>query len=390
VTQNSGQANTKKTFNAPSWDNLGDLEFSSEAFADFDSSIFMDDSESASEVSSLQISSKKINKSSPVKQASHKRSKRARNPWTPKEDAKLMELMKKYGQSWAMISSMLEGRTGKQVRDRYLNKLRPNIKLGDWSAQEDELLVSLCKEIGNRWSLIASHLPGRTEGQVKNRYYSHIKKRLEGNGSLSQISGSRTESDGYTSFATSPQVEEQASEFDQEFDFSKINGCELNFSSQSPFANANQTSSLKVSKGPYTLAEEALSDKSTAQSPSYKGSDSPLRIDLIDPTDVISYSTDSFAFNQLPRADSFVLPSIQTDCQFDDMLDKVTNYFAQPSNITSDVDAFFSEDLRTEGANLSSFAAMENNAGDRLMQLSKRKAYLEMALSNTLKELNGF
>jgi len=153
-----------------------------------------------------------------------------------------MELMKKYGQSWAMISSVMEGRTGKQVRDRYLNKLRPNIKCGDWSAEEDERLISLLREVGNRWSLIATHLPGRTEGQVKNRFYSCIKKRLTGSQGQSPI----------ISFTTSPQVDEQLSfEFNQEF-------------------NANMF----------------VSDQSTAQSPN---SQRDVEAQYADPTDVISY-----------------------------------------------------------------------------------------------------
>jgi len=101
-----------------------------------------------------------------------------RNPWRPSEDMKLLELVKVYGECWAMISSKMSDRTGKQIRDRYLNILRPNLKKGEWSQNEDFLLVSLYYSFGHKWSLIAKHMPGRSEAQVKNRFYSHVKKRL--------------------------------------------------------------------------------------------------------------------------------------------------------------------------------------------------------------------
>jgi len=101
-----------------------------------------------------------------------------RNPWKPSEDMKLLELVKVYGECWAMISSKMSDRTGKQIRDRYLNILRPNLKKGEWSQNEDFLLVSLYYSFGHKWSLIAKHMPGRSEAQVKNRFYSHVKKRL--------------------------------------------------------------------------------------------------------------------------------------------------------------------------------------------------------------------
>jgi len=234
-----------------------------------------------------------------------------------------------------MISSVMEGRTGKQVRDRYLNKLRPNIKCGDWSAEEDERLIRLLREVGNRWSLIASHLPGRTEGQVKNRFYSCIKKRIAG-------SQSQTPS---LSFATSPQVDEQLSfDFNQEFDTNMFNSC--------------------------------VSDQSTAQSPnSFQCS--------ADPTDVISYD---FFTQMPPRTYSYGLGPITHDGQVDGMLNKVTDYYVEKTNTNNfslDVDSFFSDDLK-----VTPVVSMEED-NERYEQLSRRKAYLELALANTINEIHG-
>lgn len=353
--------------------NWNSYEAQQETFVDLGAPFFPNDEELSSDESSLSTASKKINKSSPAAAAksSQKRSKRGRNPWTPKEDAKLMELMKKYGQSWAMISSLMEGRSGKQVRDRYLNKLRPNIKIGDWSAQEDELVVTLIKEIGHRWSLIANHLPGRTEGQVKNRFYSHIKKRLSSNGTYSHTSVSRTSSEGMNSFTASPQPEEFGFDLGQEFDASM-------------FSNACQAPTLIQSKGAYVV-EDDISEESTTQGPSsHKDSNSPMRSDFVDPTDVISYeAADNLFGTQLSRLEStFYIPSAINDSHVDEMLTNVTDYFAGSSNKGGDVDSFFAEENRGEEKNSSD--------AERLSQLNRRKAYLELALAKTLKEMKSF
>ena len=146
-----------------------------------------EDEERRSQHSSLSSDSKKIKKTpkdikkkegTPAKGA---KTKGKRNPWQPHENARLIELVNKHGQSWALIASMMEGRTGKQVRDRYLNILRPNIKKGDWTPQEDQHILSLYYQFGHKWSKISSFVPGRTEGQVKNRFYAHIKKKILNN-----------------------------------------------------------------------------------------------------------------------------------------------------------------------------------------------------------------
>jgi len=384
-TQSGVQSNMSMTFSPQSsmlsytpHSSVSPVNWNSYSDGDLDAQVFSSD-EVSSNASPLSSASKKITKALPgTTKASQKRSKRGRNPWTPKEDAKLMELMKKYGQSWAMISSMMEGRTGKQVRDRYLNKLRPNIKIGDWSPQEDELVVTLIKEIGHRWSLIANHLPGRTEGQVKNRFYSHIKKRLLPNGAYSHASASRSISEG-TSFAASPEAEECGFDFSQEFDVNM-------------FSSACQAPNFVQSKVAYVVEDEDLSEESTTQGPaSNQDSTSPLRTDLADPTDVISYdAADGLFGTQFARLDStFYIPSAINDSHVDEMLNNVTEYFVgntNKMNNSGDVDSYFAEEIRNEEKP----SSCQVDANERLVQLNKRKAYLELALAKTLKEMKGF
>jgi len=96
--------------------------------------------------------------------------------WLPSEDAQLIELVNLYGERWSKIATFIEGRTGKQIRDRYINSLKPGIRQEAWTKEEDELLIKLYLKIGNKWSRIAHCLRGRTENQVKNRFRTFFKR----------------------------------------------------------------------------------------------------------------------------------------------------------------------------------------------------------------------
>jgi len=99
-----------------------------------------------------------------------------RNAWTAAEDEKVREFYKIYGPKWTKISSHLPNREGKQVRDRYLNVLATDIKKSCWTEEEDKAILQMLKEIGPQWRKMSKCLEGRTEMQVKNRYYTHLKK----------------------------------------------------------------------------------------------------------------------------------------------------------------------------------------------------------------------
>ena len=96
--------------------------------------------------------------------------------WKKEEDDKLLELYKKYGKNWSKISKEMKTRTGKQIRDRFLNSLDERVIKRKFNNDEDEEILNLYKKYGNCWSLIAKNLKGRTGDMMKNRFYSKLIK----------------------------------------------------------------------------------------------------------------------------------------------------------------------------------------------------------------------
>ncbi|KAB2614646.1 transcription factor RAX1-like [Pyrus ussuriensis x Pyrus communis] len=106
-----------------------------------------------------------------------------KGPWSPEEDSKLKEYIEKYGTGGNWIALPQKAglkRCGKSCRLRWLNYLRPNIKHGEFSDEEDRIICSLFVSIGSRWSVIAAQLPGRTDNDIKNYWNTKLKKKLMG------------------------------------------------------------------------------------------------------------------------------------------------------------------------------------------------------------------
>ncbi|KAI8531839.1 hypothetical protein RHMOL_Rhmol11G0167000 [Rhododendron molle] len=104
--------------------------------------------------------------------------------WSPEEDEKLVKHITKYGHGcWSSVPKLAGlQRCGKSCRLRWINYLRPDLKRGTFSQQEENLIVELHAVLGNRWSQIAAQLPGRTDNEIKNLWNSSIKKKLRQRG----------------------------------------------------------------------------------------------------------------------------------------------------------------------------------------------------------------
>ncbi|KAG0473000.1 hypothetical protein HPP92_014857 [Vanilla planifolia] len=103
-----------------------------------------------------------------------------KGPWTTEEDEKLVEYIQKHGHgSWRLLP-MKAGlnRCGKSCRLRWTNYLRPDIKRGKFDDHEEQLIIHLHSILGNKWSSIATQLPGRTDNEIKNYWNTHLKKKL--------------------------------------------------------------------------------------------------------------------------------------------------------------------------------------------------------------------
>ena len=94
-----------------------------------------------------------------------------KNAWTTEEDAMLARIIAEQGHGhWTKVAAHLPGRMGRQCRERWFNHLAPEVKKGDWSHEEDQLIVNAVREHGTKWSLIQKSLPGRSDNSIKNRW----------------------------------------------------------------------------------------------------------------------------------------------------------------------------------------------------------------------------
>ncbi|KAI7746520.1 hypothetical protein M8C21_000817 [Ambrosia artemisiifolia] len=100
--------------------------------------------------------------------------------WTKEEDDRLIGYIRTHGEGcWRSLpkaAGLL--RCGKSCRLRWINYLRPDLKRGNFTEEEDELIIKLHSLLGNKWSLIAGRLPGRTDNEIKNYWNTHIRRKL--------------------------------------------------------------------------------------------------------------------------------------------------------------------------------------------------------------------
>ncbi|XP_074572566.1 uncharacterized protein LOC141829047 [Curcuma longa] len=100
--------------------------------------------------------------------------------WSPDEDQKLKDYILNHGHGCWTSVALRAGlqRNGKSCRLRWMNYLRPGLKRCAFTAEEESTVMKLHAVMGNKWSQIAMHLPGRTDNEVKNHWNTYLRKKL--------------------------------------------------------------------------------------------------------------------------------------------------------------------------------------------------------------------
>ncbi|KAI3922619.1 hypothetical protein MKX01_006308 [Papaver californicum] len=182
--------------------------------------------------------------------------------WTKEEDDRLIAHIRAHGEGcWRSLpkaAGLL--RCGKSCRLRWINYLRPDLKRGNFTEEEDELIVKLHSLLGNKWSLIAGRLKGRTDNEIKNYWNTHIRRKLMSRGvdptthrpinpTANIIDSSSVLSDHgqvkTISFSTSREEEEEVEGKDVEDIQEKMNKIVEGFDSNQKYNDNNQQQHYK-------------------------------------------------------------------------------------------------------------------------------------------------
>ncbi|KAK5637542.1 hypothetical protein RRF57_013257 [Xylaria bambusicola] len=115
------------------------------------------------------------------------KAKRIPKRWSVEEDYILHEETQKQemagdAKDWHRIAAKLPGRTNKDCRKRWVNKVCGSLKKGPWNKSEDESLLDAVDRYGQRWTLVANDVGFRSPDQCAKRWQSKLDPNLEHGG----------------------------------------------------------------------------------------------------------------------------------------------------------------------------------------------------------------
>ncbi|CAH8389940.1 unnamed protein product [Eruca vesicaria subsp. sativa] len=176
--------------------------------------------------------------------ATHQVKKMKKGLWSPEEDSKLMQYMLSNGQGcWSDVAKNAGlQRCGKSCRLRWINYLRPDLKRGAFSPQEEDLIIRFHSILGNRWSQIAARLPGRTDNEIKNFWNSTVKKRLKKMSDTSNL---------VNNSSSSPNASDSSSISSSSLEFKDIIGSFMSLQEQG-FINPSNFTNIPTNNNPFT------------------------------------------------------------------------------------------------------------------------------------------
>lgn len=266
-----------------------------------------------------------------------------KGPWTAAEDAILVDYVTKHGEgNWNAVQKHSGlARCGKSCRLRWANHLRPDLKKGAFSPEEERLIIELHAKMGNKWARMAAELPGRTDNEIKNYWNTRI-KRLQRTGMpiyptevCLQVSSENQETHNMGNLHTAGEDNCDLSQADPleipEVDFRKLE-LHLGFSSFwstlldvppcgfgreamclsdaycLPFPSSRSPKRLRGSETPFPVLDAGSNDSfsSFGQYADYSSEITPESFVLSSPYDVNPDSTNQSLLGDLPGSHAFL------------------------------------------------------------------------------------
>jgi hypothetical protein len=124
-----------------------------------------------------------------------KSQKRIRMTFTPEEDDRLREFVSEYGEKdWSRVEARLPWRDRRQCRERWFSYLSPRVSNGPWTREEEKLLGRKIEELGQKWKMMESAFPGRTDVNIKN-HWKYMKKSEVSRGHRKDLDPEKDEGD---------------------------------------------------------------------------------------------------------------------------------------------------------------------------------------------------